>query len=80
LKVYLHFNKQTDKRCYNLPTANEIAIILPGNFSISETMRDIILRLQFIVDAWAATEQNRLRFLHLNQDILRADAYQGLTD
>ncbi|CAG8752199.1 5172_t:CDS:2, partial [Cetraspora pellucida] len=46
LKVYLHFNKQTDQHCYSLPTANEIAIILPGNPSIPETMRDIILRLR----------------------------------
>ncbi|CAG8691731.1 12316_t:CDS:2, partial [Cetraspora pellucida] len=130
LKVYLHFNKQTDQRRYNLSTANEIAIILLGNPSIPETMQlgwhpDLhhtpinmqgqspknqsnILRLtqlefytfrlfprhnefstilhggklfqEFIVNTWAVTEQNRLRFLCMNQNTLRADLYQGLTD
>ncbi|CAG8825087.1 8596_t:CDS:2, partial [Gigaspora rosea] len=46
----------------------------------STILHDGKLFQKFIVDAWAATEQNRLRFLRLNQDILRADAYQGLTD
>ncbi|CAG8785558.1 22779_t:CDS:1, partial [Racocetra persica] len=35
---------------------------------------------EFIVNAWAATKPNRLRFLHKNQDILRANIYQRLTD
>ncbi|CAG8811364.1 23626_t:CDS:1, partial [Cetraspora pellucida] len=35
---------------------------------------------EFMVDAWAVTEQNRLRFLCINQGVLRADIYQGLMD
>ncbi|CAG8786882.1 23760_t:CDS:1, partial [Gigaspora rosea] len=35
---------------------------------------------EFIVNAWAATEQNRLRYLHMNQSILRADSYRGLAE
>jgi hypothetical protein len=38
------------------------------------------LRQQYIVDAYAIVEQNRLRYLHLNQKKLRADLYQGLQD
>jgi hypothetical protein len=38
------------------------------------------LRQQYIVDAYAAIEQNRLKYLHLNQKKLRADLYQGLQD
>jgi len=32
------------------------------------------------VDAYATIEQNRLKYLHLNQKKLRADLYQGLQD
>jgi len=32
------------------------------------------------VDAYAAIEQNRLKYLRLNQKKLRADLYQGLQD
>jgi hypothetical protein len=36
------------------------------------------LRQQYIVDAYAIVEQNRLRYLRLNQKKRRADLYQGL--
>jgi hypothetical protein len=36
------------------------------------------LRHQYIVDAYVAIEQNRLKYLRLNQKKLRADLYQGL--
>ncbi|CAG8521646.1 11109_t:CDS:2 [Scutellospora calospora] len=122
LIIYLHFNKSNDQHRYNLPTADEIAIILSSNRSLPELIRDIVLQLQggqlqriheghsayltlhyysnlhytpintqsnrinennrskFVVDAWAVTEQNRLRFLHMNQDKLHADVYQGIVD
>ncbi len=35
---------------------------------------------QYIVDAYAAIEQNHLKYLRLNQKKLRADFYQGLQD
>jgi len=38
------------------------------------------LRHQYIVDAYAAIEQNCLKYVHLNQKKLRADLYQGLQD
>ncbi len=38
------------------------------------------LRHQYIVDAYAAIEQNRLKYLRLNKKKLRADLYQGLQD
>jgi hypothetical protein len=38
------------------------------------------LRQQYIVDAYVAIEQNRLKYLHLNQKKLCADFYQGLQD
>jgi hypothetical protein len=38
------------------------------------------LRHQYIVDAYAAIEQNHLKYLRLNQKKLRADLYQGLQD
>ncbi len=37
-------------------------------------------RQQYIVDAYAAVEQNQLRYLCLNQKKLHADFYQGLQD
>ncbi len=38
------------------------------------------LQQQYIVDAYAAIKQNRLKYLRLNQKKLRADLYQGLQD
>jgi hypothetical protein len=38
------------------------------------------LRQQYIVDAYAAIEQNRLKYLRLNKKKLHADFYQGLQD
>jgi hypothetical protein len=35
---------------------------------------------QFIVDAYACTEQNRLKFIRENQRQLRCDLYNGLQD
>jgi hypothetical protein len=35
---------------------------------------------QFIVDAYACTEQNRLKFIRENQWQLRFDMYNGLQD
>ena len=35
---------------------------------------------QYIVDAWASTEQNRLSWVYNHQNVLRADLYQGLRD
>ncbi|CAG8484696.1 5830_t:CDS:2 [Acaulospora morrowiae] len=44
--IYLHHTNTTDKHHYNLPMINEIAVILLGNGSVSEAMRDIIIRLR----------------------------------
>ncbi|CAG8510086.1 6725_t:CDS:2 [Acaulospora morrowiae] len=79
LTVCLHFSKSIDWGHYNLPLTNEITVILPGDELIPKVTHDIILRLRE-VDAWAATEQNRLRFLCTNQSTLHADVYQGLAD
>ncbi len=38
------------------------------------------LRHQYIVDAYVAIEQNRLKYLRLNKKKLRVDLYQGLQD
>jgi len=38
------------------------------------------LRQQYIVDAYAAIEQNHLKYLRLNKKKLRVDLYQGLQD
>jgi len=38
------------------------------------------LRHQYIVDAYAAIEQSRLKYLRLNKKKFRADLYQGLQD
>ncbi len=35
------------------------------------------LQQQYIMDAYAAIEQNRLKYLRLNKKKLRADLYQG---
>ena len=47
LRVRLHYNEATDARRYNLPTANEIAAVIPGDGTeVLNENRDIILRLE----------------------------------
>ncbi|KAF6151988.1 hypothetical protein GIB67_010562 [Kingdonia uniflora] len=157
--VYLHYDNSTDHHRYNMPTTDEITVILPGDGMEISNVRDIVVyckqeqgliqisechpaylplhyvlffltgqlgwttglkhwdvtrnvltsgklsmkqyfcyrlfkrtseyspilcggRLfqQFIVDAWAATEQNRLTYARLNQDEFSSDLYCGLTN
>ncbi|XP_028077475.1 uncharacterized protein LOC114279434 [Camellia sinensis] len=159
LPAHLHYSSATDRRRYNLPTADEIAIVIPGDGTEVTGMRDVVLHLQgnnelmqinechpvylplhyvllfpygelgwepelklwdvkhdrpstdrltqmdfysyrlfersteystilrggklfqeFLVDAWAATEQNRLMYYKLNQKKIRAELYQDLSD
>ncbi|GFZ19875.1 hypothetical protein Acr_28g0005800 [Actinidia rufa] len=42
----LHYSVATDKRRYNLPTSDEIAVILPGDGTEVNGMRDIVLHLR----------------------------------
>ncbi len=35
---------------------------------------------QYIVDAWAICDQNKLDWICRNQEMLRADLYNGLAD
>ena len=42
--------------------------------------RACLLFQEFIVDAYAQIEQNRLQFLRLNQDKIRAEVYSGIVD
>ena len=46
LPAYLNYNSANDQRVYNLPTADEISIILPGDGTERSGMRDIILHLR----------------------------------
>ena len=38
------------------------------------------LALQYWCDQWIKIEEQRLKFLHFNQKIIKADLYQGLAD
>ncbi|XP_058225284.1 uncharacterized protein LOC131334340 [Rhododendron vialii] len=159
LPAHLHYNSSKDRRRYNLPTSDEIAVVIPGDGSKASGMRDIVLHLrgdnqlmqinechpaylplhyvllfprgelgwepemkqwdvknnrpasvrltqmeyyshhlferrteystilrggklfqEFLVDSWAATEQNRLTYYKLNQARLRTSLYHDLTD
>ncbi|KZT31452.1 hypothetical protein SISSUDRAFT_995113, partial [Sistotremastrum suecicum HHB10207 ss-3] len=46
VKVSLHLDKDTDRRRYNLPAANEVAVIIPGDGETGAWDRDIILHLR----------------------------------
>ncbi|XP_028079646.1 uncharacterized protein LOC114281401 [Camellia sinensis] len=120
LPAHLHYSSATDRRRYNLPTADEIAIVILGDGTEVTGMRDVVLHLQgnnelmqinechpaylplhyvllfpyeystilrggklfqeFLVDDWAATEQNRLTYYKLNQKKILAELYQDLSD
>lgn len=160
IPVRLHYSSAQDRRRYNLPTADEIAVILPGDGNDDPSgMRDILLHLrgqnglmrinechpaylplhyvlffpfgelgwepglkrwnvdancpstsritqmdyysyrlfqrkgefstilrggrlnqEFVVDAFAAIEQNRLTYMKLNQSKLRSELYKDLTE
>ncbi|PIA65620.1 hypothetical protein AQUCO_00100849v1 [Aquilegia coerulea] len=157
ISVWLHYKPDTDKKRYNLPTSEDIAVIMPGDGTEIASKRDIVLHLrgnklkrisdchpsylplhyvllfpngdlgwstsylqwdvkrnchltkrltqlesfryrifersteyssiirggslfqEFLVDAWAAYEQNRLSYTRNHQDDLRAEVYSGLT-
>ncbi|KAF8577733.1 hypothetical protein K439DRAFT_1301036, partial [Ramaria rubella] len=153
IQARLTYKAHTDPRRYNIPTADEIAVILPGD-GTSHDHRDIILQLkgggfkrihegspayaplhyvllfprgelgwhwdipyrdeaernhvsqiqyyayrlfertneaktillggkllqEYIVDAWAASEQRRLSWIRFNQKTLRADLYNQVVD
>ncbi|KZO92363.1 hypothetical protein CALVIDRAFT_468331, partial [Calocera viscosa TUFC12733] len=159
VEVRLHFDPRNDQRRYNLPTTEEVAVVLPN--ALSNERRDFILhnrtdgqltrmstgnpaymslhyvlafpngehgwhwsipkvgeagrttgrgrnvtemeyyryrlhfrnlpwaqhlflcgRLfqQYIVDAWACVEQDRLQWIEYNQKTIRAELYNGLVD
>ncbi|CAG8448697.1 1021_t:CDS:2 [Cetraspora pellucida] len=74
LTIYLHYNNAIDRHCYNLPTIDKIAIILPSNGSIPKAMHDIDF---FSFRLFAC--HNEFSTI-LREDILHADLYQGLAD
>jgi hypothetical protein len=161
VSIRISATRQPDRRRYNVPTADEVSVILPGDESAPVERRDIILhrragpvrqiheahpayaplhyvllfpygtdgwhwsmretetetensrareppkltqarfyayqlfdrpnhysivlhggRLfqQYLVDAWACTEQERMRYLRIHQGDLRAHLYSGLAD
>ncbi|PIA53922.1 hypothetical protein AQUCO_00900472v1 [Aquilegia coerulea] len=139
IPIRLAYTPTIDPRRYNLPTSEDIAVIIPGDETEPTSKRDIILHLknnnlqrisechplylpshyvllfptgdlgwstdmkhldvknertteysalfragllfqQFIVDAWASYEQNRLYWIRTHQADLRCDVYSGLTD
>ena len=41
--IRLHVAPGSDHRCYNLPTADEVAVILPTNANPEKTSRDTVL-------------------------------------
>jgi hypothetical protein len=56
------------------------AYILQNRINEEWIMRTRRLLQQFIVDAYACTQQNRLKFIRENQRQLRCDLYNGLQD
>ncbi|KAH7853015.1 hypothetical protein Vadar_032118 [Vaccinium darrowii] len=45
LPAHLHYTVSTDRRRYNLPTSDEIAVIISGDGTEASGMRDIVLHL-----------------------------------
>jgi hypothetical protein len=156
LSVRLAVDIRQDPRCYNAPTADKVAVVLPGDGTQRPGKRDIVLHLrdgilrniseghpayaclhyillfpfgthgyhwdlklyqpqnanpkrltmtryhayhlfnrtgslnvvlrggrlfqEYLVDAWASAEQNRLEWLLQNQNEIRASLYSGLVD
>ena len=153
VSIQLTANRNHDRRRWNLPTADEVAVIIPGDGTQSYGRRDIVIhrrdrplrrisdgspiyeclqypflfiygedgyhyglqmspseqkrlsqtdytayriqhrpnefslllrsgRLfqQYLVDMWAAADQNRLNYLRHHQSDIRASLYSGLTD
>ena len=44
--AHLRYNSATDRRRYNLPETDEIAVVLPGDGTVSTGKRDIIIHLK----------------------------------
>ena len=153
VSIQLSVNQNRDPRRYNLPTSDEVAVIIPGDGTQSYGRRDIVVHRQdgplqrisdgsatyeclqypflfiygedgyhydlqmspgkedrlsqtdyvayriqyrpdefslllragrlfqqYLVDMWAAADQNRLNYLRHHQQDIRASLYSGLTD
>jgi len=153
VSLRLTVDRNQDRRRYNLPTSDEVAVVIPGDGTQASSSRDIVLhrrdeslhrvnegsamyeclqyplffifgedgyhydlttspnstkrlsrtdytafriqqrkhefslllhggRLfqQYLVDMWAAADQNRLSYLHFHQSEIRGSLYQGLSD
>ncbi|PIA35515.1 hypothetical protein AQUCO_03500110v1 [Aquilegia coerulea] len=46
IPVWLHYKPDTDKKRYNLPTSEDIAVIMPGDGTEIASKRDIVLHLR----------------------------------
>ena len=65
-----------------IKSANGVTMLISYN-RITEAatiLRGGKLLQQYVVDAWASTEQSALTWIRLNQKELRADLYSGLHD
>ncbi|KAF5932542.1 hypothetical protein HYC85_028713 [Camellia sinensis] len=49
LPTHLHYNSSTDQRRYNLPTTDEIAVVIPGDGTKIEKMNQCFLKLSSVV-------------------------------
>jgi hypothetical protein len=60
LSFRLRFKPGTDQRRYNLPTADEVAVILPGDGSEVESSSDIVLYEQQELERHLSTKHSAI--------------------
>ncbi|XP_022683539.1 uncharacterized protein LOC101768973 [Setaria italica] len=73
--VELNLDQRLDQRTYNVPLTSEMR---PGIFN--PILYDKRLFQQFAIDTYVKIESSRLNYIRNNQDLLKADLYQGLVD
>ncbi|KAL6509985.1 hypothetical protein OROHE_020602 [Orobanche hederae] len=95
VKFELHLlSDRTTSRQYNAPTVLEVAALITNDFGGGIPTRDIIQRnnqgttllrggclfQQYLVDAYTAIEEQRLKWTRNNQETLRVDLYHNMCD
>ncbi|XP_047132536.1 uncharacterized protein LOC124811235 [Hydra vulgaris] len=63
-----------DRRCYDLPSHNEVVVVFVGEDDAPPTSREI----QYAVDAYVKIEGQRFAFTRNNQNKLRSKQYDAL--
>ncbi|KAK4849868.1 hypothetical protein QYF36_001540 [Acer negundo] len=87
-KILIRSDVELDQRLYNSPSISQVAVVWVDDEPSSECRsRDIVvyghagrLLQQYVVDMYVKLETSRLDYFRNQQDVIRAELYQGIVN